>query len=421
MKIIRLFSIMSVKEIIRTRKHWLYGICMVFYPFLMNLIADDPESALIPLQFIWPLYPIAIALFGSEIVYAVVVEEMKYKTTEILFVSGANKLQIVVGKLIVPALYSVVLALLSLLMNDILSSFFHLETYARMTISLITVAIILLLSVISCLLQFVEILISHKSDTKYHTFMIFIYVAILFGLYLLSTHIGFTPFATVCIGLIIVLTAFAVRLFGNVKEANYTKIPLKKLFPDKDLFPVKAFQLKEVAFYRFSKGLVVSFCFCTALPILVNYANFIPYTFKCYAVPTSFFLITTFGAVRMLFFSIQSEKLSGTIDELKISGMTNLQIMLQKSVIPVCVSFLGILLSVTGNKLLFPICATCNPLDLTYSVVFCTLICTLVSNVICAIVSIFNNSYKDEWLLQLTVVIFSGIIYIPLLFLVSFS
>jgi ABC-type Na+ efflux pump permease subunit len=414
MKIIRLFSIMSVKEILRTRKHWLYGICILFYPFFMNLIADP--SAVIPLHFIWPIYPIVVAWFGSEIVYAVVVEEMQFKTIEILFVSGANRFHIVVGKLIIPVLYSVVLALLSILINGILASLLQLETYARMSISFITVSIILLSSMISCLLQFVETLISHKSNAKHHTFMILVYVAILFGLYLISIYFGFVLYAMVCIGLIISLTVLSVQLIGNVKEIKPASIPLKKLFPDKNLFPALTFQLKEVAFYRFSKGLVMTFLLCSLLPVLVNYLNFVPYTFKFFAVPISFFLITSFGAVRMLFLSIQNEKLSGTIEILKISGMTRLQIMFYKSIIPMCVSFIGILLSVVVNKLLFTFCSDFNPVIITFPVVFCCILSMLLSNIICSIAGIFINSYKDEWLLQLAIAFFSGIMHILLLY-----
>jgi len=404
------FKSLITKELIELRaskRIFIMGILGIFYPGILNYVAKSP---VLPIEHCLVIFSIIGACVGAELIYAVMIEEIKYKTFDILLMSKVNSIIIIFGKIFIPIVWSLIVSICSLIVNDIFASF-TLRNMFSQAFTFNNVLLLLFASLNCCLMEFM-VSINKKFNTTIHTSILILNISIMSFLYFLMIRFGIWVFIFFSILLSITLMLLIIKkikLFNRnnkIKKYNIKSL----LFGNNDISQNKALLCKELLNFRFSKFIFIKIIVFALLPIFINLTLQNSFNIKKLFVFLSLFFICTIGSVSLLFPSLQNEKLNKSMIIFKLAKISKIKIYFFKCIVPLIISLIGLAFSIILNNLIYWQKSNLYVL-LDIKALLLSLLTTLVSCIFCIIISYFINSYRENKLYIFIIFTFSAIFH----------
>lgn len=359
---------------------------LLFAPALLLFCSYYAINSWIDTQLVLAMFAALVAMLSSEILHWLTVDEIKDGLFDIILISPVSRFKILLNKTVVPIVCSLCLTLVSLLLNNFLSSY---DRFVGWNFSFATCSFLFFASIFSALLEFISLLVIRRNNTNIHFLllsggiflMLWVYDLISKNLILFYTVI--ISFTVLAVSLSLILLRLRYRV--SVKRNGYC---LRHLFGDNKISVFGAFFRKNLSTIRCGKVVLIQFIIAAFSPILMvviaNAGNFIHLNA---IVILLFSAIPSVTNIHIVFYSSLFENRNKINEILQIRDVTAVKRIIEKAVsagvissVLCAVSFLVIALFCTHGALFLPL-----------SVANC-----FVSAIICGIYSHKIHSFKAE-------------------------
>lgn len=114
----KIFVAKEFKQFCKNKKIILICFLATMYTPFINCMST-PEQSILPYDFVIPLFVLWGCMYPSELTYSIMKEEYTTKSIEILYVSKIKPIVIILSKLTVPIIISFIIAIVSIIFNNI--------------------------------------------------------------------------------------------------------------------------------------------------------------------------------------------------------------------------------------------------------------------------------------------------------------
>ena len=188
--------------------------------FMPLIIAFKCENSILPVEYLRPIYPIIVSFLASHnIMQTIIVDEINFKTLDVLVTSQLSKFSIIIGKVLLGVVFGVSSTIVSIVLLYI-ASFFSPYLADYQFISMFNLIASIEIASFAALVSIMAALIARDVQTMTVVNMVVV-VAFIFIIYKLTASFAFSmgQIGIVIAILSILLVYFNIRL---ISMKNYT-------------------------------------------------------------------------------------------------------------------------------------------------------------------------------------------------------
>lgn len=414
MKLLYSFILKDAKEFRRSRKMLLFALICTLYPTIINIIATRP---LIPIQYLIIPASILTACFGGELVYFFTINEIKQRIFDVFLISKIGRLQLLLCKIAFPFLYSFLLALLSIVINNIVAMLLPHYGFVSGLLSFETIALFISGATISSLIQFGAIMIIGELNDHLHTFTLFMSFLLLISIYAANLILAVSAFFVIITAIIVVLILLNYSLINLYRQKTLFREHnnQKSIFPDRNISDISALLRKEIILSGSNFSTIIRLIISSAFPILINLFTINNIELLQALSRITLYFVCNFGILNILFPVITTEQIGKHTDVFRVAGISKFKLYLSKCILPfftmsagLISSFLLIWIYTNKTDSIFPF---------NYAAVITSFFSTLCSILISFWLSRFIYSYKDVHIVRFFISLVSFIFHIIISFI----
>ncbi|WP_409967694.1 hypothetical protein RFF05_14100 [Bengtsoniella intestinalis] len=323
-------------EVKQYRKLWILLLICLFLPFVSNYLANNP---LLPMTVLAPLYIVISACIVGEFIKASLVEEISMSTLDNILISPFKNGFLIFYKTVIPILISYTVTILGMIISDIalisVPSFSH---FIVMT-SPLNILVALISCIICAWVSFYLLVSSRKTSPNLFTLILGLIMVIIGILAIISSL--YHPAIIVAFSLIalpVIYTACSITLTSPQPPKKIISRQWICLFKGQNLHFTTAIIVKDLTCIRLLHILEI-LMFVTLISISNNINLFF----------FLLFLLTTYGARKLLYQNTVEEKLAKTYDILQIQKSKRF-IFCAHAIVPTCISLVASLIAIANSS-----------------------------------------------------------------------
>lgn len=374
----------QLNAIIRSKKL----VCtLLFAPALFLFCSFNASNANFPVDYVLILFAGLNAMLSNEVLHWLTIDEIKDGIFDIMLISPLSRMRLLIYKLLVPVTIGVSMTFFTLYLNNLLAKYFH---FAVWVFSTSTTVLLLFSACFFAILEFVTLLMTRKSNTNLHFFLLALGACTAIGLFYLIEINAYYVFAAI----VTALLAFGVYVLLMMLKSKQRIISSKQcyvfsnLYRAQNLSPLRALLGKNLSVLRLHRFSVLQLVTTVFVPVLAACFAFLQPN-----LPLNGFVVFSFSAIPcvaniyLVFYSSLHENRAKATATLRIIGLSPSGSVAEKAVTAWIVSSA---LCTVGYI------ATTVFHQLSIWTLFLMLGLNLVSALICAMLSFKVNSFKGE-------------------------
>ncbi len=359
---------------------------LLFAPALLLFCSYYAVNSWIDGRLVLALFAALTAMLSSEILHWLTIDEIKDGLFDIVLISPIPRFQILLNKIIVPTICGITLAVISLWINNFLSSYYR---FVNWDFSFATCSFLLFAAVFSALLEFISLLIIRGNNTNIHSVLLAVGLFPMLWIYdLISKNILLFYVVIIILTLLAVGISFILLKRRHQVSMNGSGYCFPGLFGNSKTSVFGAFLRKNLSMIRYGRFTLLQFVIAAAVPIL----------FVAIADVRSFLSVNTITVLLLsaipsvcniyfVFYSSLFENRNKVNEILQIQNVTALKMIIEKAVSAGIISSLLCSVSIAAISLFY----ICDAFLLPLTAVNC-----FISAIICSFYSQKIDSFKAE-------------------------
>lgn len=359
---------------------------LLFAPALLLFCSYYASNSWIPTQLVLAMFAALVSMLSSEILHWLMIDEIKDGLFDIILISPASRLGVLLGKLFVPIVGSSALTFVSLLVNNCLSQYSH---FVCWEFSLASCLFLLFAAIFSALLEFISLLLTRRSNTNIHFVLLAGSVFLMLWVYDIISKRP-TLFYIIIISLLVLtlsLSLFLLRMRYqlSLRRSGYC---LPRLYGDSKITLFGALLRKNISTVRYGRYTLLQFFIAIILPILAGtLANFQEYLPVNAVVLLSLSIIPSITNIYIVFYSFLFENRNKVSEILQVQNISVQKRVFEKIA---CATIISCALSTVSFFVIKAFC-TCSIYLFLFTMINC-----FVSAVISGLYSNRIHSFKAE-------------------------
>ncbi len=338
------FLLKDFNEVRNSFKVLIVILLSITLPTILNMIATNP---VLPIETLMTPVAIFSACISAEILFFLMINEVKYKMFDVFLVSRISKIKLVLCRVAFPIIIGFVCAILGVFLNNFIVGIFVDYGYVSITFNIVIAIVFLVSAILSSLIEFLVIIFNGNTDVQKHTLTIALTYLLNIIIYITLIKYGILIYGIVSVFSIIVLIIVAcnlIRLYSKPSKIKLSSSCLFK-FPNENISLISGLIRKEIIVSEINIFTLVYLIIVSFFPTMIVSGNLYDIELLKFTQRITLFFISYFGVSRVTFKVLSEEQINRYSDIFSLVKVNKSKLYFSKSCIPLIIAILGFLLS----------------------------------------------------------------------------